>query len=79
MEDVLSHFIQLLTKGEFVILIISFIKTLLLTINYDFPNSQYQNIKDIMLYVSSIKSQLRLKEDEMVDINLILSYINSKF
>jgi hypothetical protein len=77
LEDVLSRLIILLTKGQYVIPIILFLKTLIITLKLELKLVTLQNIKDILLYVSSSKQQFNLKEDEMADINLILSHTNN--
>ena len=61
-----------------IIIIISWIKTLFINVQINLSINILQSIKDAVQYVSSNKDQLELKEEEMVDINVVLSYINSK-
>ena len=40
--------------------------------------STLQNIKDMMVYIVSNKNQFMIKEEDIIDINSIVTYINSK-
>ena len=78
MEDVISRHITLITKGEFLVPIINWIKLILITLNYSLKLSTLQNIKDMMVYIVSNKNQFMIKEEDIIDINSIVTYINSK-
>jgi hypothetical protein len=78
MEDVISRLITVITKGEFLVSIISWIKLILITLNYSLKFSTLQNIKDMMIYINSNKNQFLLQEEDIIDINSIITYINSK-
>ena len=78
MEDVISRLITLITKGEYLIPIINWIKLVLITLNYSVKLSTLQNIKDMMIYISSNKNHFLIQEEDMIDVNSIITYINSK-
>jgi flagellin-specific chaperone FliS len=77
-EEVISISINLLKKGQFIMIIITFLKNLLVNLDFEVKNTTSQNIKDILYYISSNKIQFNLSNEEMIDINILLSYINSR-
>lgn len=72
----MNKLLNIIERGEHLELIISWIKNLLVSINYSLKQITLQGIKDVLLYVSNSKNLIN--EDEMIDINIILSYINSR-
>jgi hypothetical protein len=75
-EDSISKLITFITKGEYTSQILLYFKNLLIKIDYKLKSQTLQNIKNSLLYLSS--NSKTLSNDDMVDINIILSYINSK-
>lgn len=58
--------------------ILSWMKLLIVDINYYLRVNTVQNIKDCLLYMSASKDSFHIKEEEMSDINMILTFISSK-
>lgn len=57
---------------------ITFLKNLLINLNYSIGSDSLQNIYHSLLYASTNKSTFNLTNEEMIDINLLISFINSK-
>ena len=76
-ELAVNKLLNLIAKGEFMIISVTWIKSLLITLNLEFKNMRIlQSIKDAMNYHK--KNSKNLNEDLLSDINLIVAYINNK-
>ncbi len=68
----------ILNRGEKILNITNFIKNVFVTINYNVKGFIVQSVKDSLHYLLSNKQHFRLGEEEMIDINLILTNINNR-
>ncbi len=57
---------------------INFLKNILINLNYNLSSESFQNIYHSLLYASTNKIKFNLTNEEMIDINLLISFINSK-
>lgn len=78
LEDVVTRLTTLIARGENIISTTNFFRVLLLSLDIKLKNLTLQNIKDTLLYIYSKKSQFKLGNQEMAEINAILAHINKK-
>jgi len=78
MEEVIPILVNQITKGKYITIIISFFCKLLINVEYNLKSGTLQNIKNVLLFASSNKFQFGLSNQDMVDINILLTYINNK-
>jgi hypothetical protein len=78
LEEAIKKLISVLTNGLSLNTIITFFKNLLVTLNYPMKQISLQNIYEALLYASSNKDIFGIKNEEMIDINLLINFINSK-
>lgn len=78
-EDSIIRLITLLSKGENTKVIISFYKAILLALRLPLRMIIIQNIKDILEYIttSNLNGNYQISEEEMIDVSIILSSLNS--
>lgn len=81
-ENLINESIQklliILNRGEKILNITNFIKNIFVTINYNVKGFIVQSVKDSLHYLLSNKQSFTLGEEEMIDINLILTNINNR-
>lgn len=77
-EDAVIRLVSLLLRGENSNLIVPFLKNVIVTGEVTLKASLIQNIRDILIHIPKNKEKYNLTNDELVDINLILTYINTK-
>ena len=77
-EEVIKKLLPMMTNGQYLNHILNFLKNLLVTLNFELKQFSYQNIYDCLLYASCNKESFGIKNEEMIDINMLISFINSK-
>ncbi len=77
-EEVIKKLLPIMTSGQYLNTILNFLKNLLVTLNFELKQFSYQNIYDSLMYSSCNKDSFGIKNEEMIDINMIISFINSK-
>jgi len=81
-ENTINESIQklliILNRGEKILNITNFIKNIFVSMNYNIKGFMVQNVKDSLHYILSNKQHFKLGEEEMIDINLILTNINNR-
>lgn len=78
LEDAVIRTVSLLLRGENTNIIIPFLKNAVVLVDINLKPSLIQNIRDILLHIPKNTQKFKLSNLEMVDLNLILSHINSK-
>ena len=77
-NDVVQKLLIILNRGEKIINITNFIKNIFVTLNLNLKPFVVQSIKDSLQYIITNKSNFNIGEEEMIDINLILTNINNR-
>jgi hypothetical protein len=67
-----------MTNGQYLNQILNFFKNLIITLNYELKQFSYQNIFDALMYASCNKESFGIKNEEMIDINMLINFINTK-
>ncbi len=76
-ETAVDKILNLISRGEFLIICVNWIKGILLSLKLEFKSLIiYQDIKDVMNY--HIKNSKHLQEEVLSDLNLIVAYVNNK-
>jgi len=75
-EDILMKLCILLTEGFKVHEIISFIKSILIVYKIKLKKITKKNLSDVLNYIQ--RTLETLKEEDSIDISLIISYLNNK-
>jgi hypothetical protein len=69
---------MILNRGENISIITNFIKNIFVRLGFNIRGYIIQNVKDSLRYISMNKKNYNLSEEEMIDINLILTNINNR-
>ena len=69
---------MILNRGEKILIITNYIKNIFVTLNSNIKGYIIQSVKDSLRYISMNKKNYNLNEEEMIDINLILTNINNR-
>ena len=78
LEDVVIRLVSLLLRGENTRKILPFLKNIIVIAESPLKSTLIQNIKDILLHIPNNKQKFNLTDEELADIDLILSNINTK-
>lgn len=76
--DALQKLLIILNRGENILNILNFIKNIFVTLNYNLKPNIIQNVKNSLHYLSHNKHQYTIGEQEIININLILTNINNR-
>jgi flagellar biosynthesis protein FliR len=68
-----------LNRGQNIKEIISFIKNIFIFLNLNLEVYVIQNVKDSLHYISMNKNIFNISEEEMIDINMLLSNIKNRY
>ncbi len=83
MEEVSLKLIEYINNAEypyinFISSILTFFKNLLVNIDYILKLTTLQNLKTCLLNAMNNKTQLNLNSEAVMDVNILLSYLNTK-
>lgn len=78
MEECISKILNLLTKGESVSLNLQFIKNLIINHTEVFKEKIMFNIRDVVNFLLKNKSLYNFTEDDICDMNILISLIKFK-